>query len=247
MSTVREMVNGAARLINIIQQNESMTGDNLNVALYSLRNMIDSWSNNRLLIYKINEYVFPLTGAQTYTLGPGGDWDVPRPMKIQTAYARLQPNQIQQLDIAMQPLTIEQYAGVGVKNTPSTFPFAYYDDNSYPLRNVTLFPVPTGPADIVLWLREPLLDSTTVETVDDQVDFPPGYERAFRFNLAIELAAEFGKTCGPELIAKANNAILEIERLNSVPMYLRGDGGMSRSGRNRYFNWITGNFFQFGN
>ena len=244
MTTVRDMINGAGRLVNIIQQNESMSGDNLNVALYALNHMIDSWSNNRLLIYNINEYVFPLTGASSYTLGPGGDWNIERPMKIQEAYARLQPSSPQQLDIAMQPLTIEQYAGIAVKNTPSTFPFAYYDDNAYPLRTVTLFPVPSGPADIVLWLREPLADLTNI---DADVMYPPGYERAFRFNLAVEIAAEFGKTVSPDVTARAEAAILQLERLNSVPMYMRGDGGMSRSGRNRYFNWITGNFWSFGN
>ena len=244
MTTVRDMINGSGRLIGIIQQNEQMSGDNLNVALYSLNHMIDSWSNNRLMIYSIKEYVFPLTGQPSYTLGVGGDWNVERPMKIQTAYARLQPSSPQQLDIAMQPLTVEQYAGIAVKNTPSTFPFAYYDDGSYPLRTVTLFPIPSGPADIVLYLREPLADLTNI---DEDVSYPPGYERAFRFNLAVELAAEFGKLVPVELQQRANNSILELERLNSVPMYIKGDGGMSRSGRNRYFNWITGNFWSFGN
>jgi len=244
MSTVRELINGAGRLISIIQQNEAMTGDNLQVALYALTHMIDSWSNNRLLVYSIQEYVFPLTGAASYTLGPGGDWNIERPMKVQNAYARLQPSASQQLDIAMQSLTVEQYAGIAVKNTPSTFPFAFYDDNNYPQRTITLFPIPTGPADIVLWLREPLLD---LANLDQEVTYPPGYERAFRFNLALELAAEFGKICSPEVIAKAEASILQLERLNSNPMFLRGDGGMSRSGRNRYFNWITGNFWSFGN
>jgi hypothetical protein len=242
--TLRDMINSSARLINIIQQNESLSAEEMNTAVYALDALIESWSNNRLMIYNIKEYVFPLTGQKTYTLGIGGDWDVQRPMAIETAYARLQPNSPQQLDIAMQPLTVEQYAGVAVKNTPSTFPFAYYDDGDYPLRNVTLFPVPNGPADIVLWLREPLLDLTDI---DAPVTYPPGYERAFRFNLAVELAAEYGKTVAPEVVQTAINAKLELERLNSVPRYMRGDGGMSRSGRNRYFNWITGNFWSFGN
>ena len=244
MGTVRDLINGAGRLINIIQQNEAMTGDNLNVALYSLEHMIDSWSNNRLMIFSLREMEFPLTGQESYTLGPGGDWNTERPMKIQDCYARLQPGSPQQLDIAMQPLTVDQYAGIAVKHTPSTFPFAFYDDCNYPLRTITLFPIPTGPANIVLWLREPLADLTNI---DAEVNYPPGYERAFRFNLAVELASEFGKTCSPELLGKAEASILQIERLNSTPMYMRGDGGMSRSGRNRYFNWITGNLWSFGN
>ena len=244
MSTIRDLINGAGRLINIVQKNEVLDASDMQTAVYSLQGLVDSWSNDRLMIYTITEYVFPLTGAESYTLGPFGDWNVTRPMKIETAYARLQPNSPQQLDIAMQPLTVMQYAGIAVKNTPSTFPFAYYDDNAYPLRTITLFPVPTGPADIVLWLREPLIDLTDI---DAEVEYPPGYERAFRFNLATEMASEFGKTIPPEVGLKAAAAVEQLERLNHQPMYLKGDGGMSRSGRNRYFNWITGNFWTFGN
>ena len=242
--TLRDMINSAARLINIIQEGESLSEYQMVTAKYALNSMIESWSNHRLLIYKLTEYVFPLTGQQTYTLGVGGDWNVERPMKIETAYARLQPSSAQQVDIAMQQLTVLQYAGVAVKNTPSTFPFAYYDDNSYPLRNITLFPVPSGPASIVLWLRDPLMDLTDI---DAPIEYPPGYNRAFRFNLAVEMAAEFAKECPPQVTATANNSVLELERLNSQPMYMKGDGGMTRTGKNRYFNWITGGFFNFGN
>ena len=244
MTTARDMINSAARLINIIQQNESLNDDEMNTAKYALNAMIESWSNNRLMIFNIAEHVFPLTGQKTYTLGAGGDWDVERPMNIECAYARLQPNSPQQLDIAMQSLTVEQYAGIAVKNTPSTFPFAFYDNGNFPLREISLFPIPNGPADIVLWLWEPLIDLTNI---DAEVRYPPGYERAFRFNLACELAAEYGKTVAPEVTQRAINSKLELERLNSNPVYLRGDGGMSRSGRNRLFNWITGGFWQMGN
>ena len=73
MSTTRDMINSAARLINIVQQNEVLNADNMNVAVYALNAMIESWSNNRLMIYNVKEYVFPLTGAITYSLGPTSD------------------------------------------------------------------------------------------------------------------------------------------------------------------------------
>jgi hypothetical protein len=342
MSTLRDMVNAAGRSIGIVQQNEVLTGENMTVALYALTNFVDTCSNNKLLVYSVTPYVFPIapnqeTGSQqSYTLGLGGDWNIPRPMKIEAAYARLQPGNAQELDIQMQPLTYAQYASIAVKNTPSTWPFSYYDDNMYPLRTVTLFPVPTGPASIVLWLREPLIDlqlnaiaalgpitggtlytpstgsqtyynvklgggtgtgalaniivtagtitecilvnagtgyavndalnvspssvggtgsgfSVTVLAVsaslDDPINFPPGYERFFRYGLALELVEEFGKKVeGLSLLqAKFEQAKLELETLNSTPVFTRGDGGMSRNGRNRYFNWITGNFWSFGN
>jgi hypothetical protein len=242
--TTRDMMTGALRLINVVQANEVPTATDMDIALYSLDSMIDSWSNNRLMIYSINEYNFTLTGATSYTLGPGGDFNVERPMAVEQCYARLHAGSPQQLDIAMQPLTDAQYAGIAVKNTTSSFPFAFYDDRAYPLRTITKFPVPGPGNELAMWLREPLLDLTSLDAV---VDFPPGYERALRYNLACELAPEFGKTVQMEVSQRALAGIADIQRLNSVPRYIKGDGGMTRNGRNRYFNWITGNFWSFGN
>lgn len=196
------------------------------------------------MIYTINPTTFPLTGQSSYTLGPGADWDIERPMNIEQAQARLNSGSPQQLDISMQSLTDSQYAGIAVKNTTSTFPFAFYDNGNYPVRTIYIFPIGATGSEIVLWLRQPLLDPNLL---DDPVTYPPGYERAFRFNLAIELAAEFGKSIPDQVMSVATAAKLELERLNSTPRFLIGDGGMTRSGKNRYFNWITGNFWNFGN
>lgn len=219
-----------------------MSEPNTIVCLEALRGMIESWSNNRLMVYNIKEYVFALTGQKTYTLGPTGDWDIERPMAIEQAYARLNNGTQQELDIPMQGLTNAQYAAISVKNTQAQFGFAYYNDGDYPISNFTLFPIPTGPASIVLWLRQPLLN---FDDLDAQVTYPPGYERAFRFNLAIEIAAEFGKVVQPDVVRIAKESKDELERLNSVPRFLQGDGGTQRYGKGKYFNWITGNFWTF--
>jgi hypothetical protein len=242
-TSTRQLITGALRLIGVVQANESPTPEDMEISVSALDALIDSWSNNRLMIYTIKPRSFPITGSQTYTLGPGGDWDITRPMNIENAYARLNAGSAQQLDIAMQSLTDAQYAGISVKNTSSTFPFAFYDDGAYPLRTITLFPIPNGQSEIVLWLREPLID---LVDLDQPVMYPPGYERAFRFNLAVELAAEFGKTLPTQVIAVASVSKLELERLNSVPRYLHGDSGMSRTGKGRFFNYITGGFWKFG-
>lgn len=330
--TLRDLITAAARSVNIVQFGEPLSPEVMDVCTYALSTFVDSSSNERNLIYNINEYVFPLTGATSYTLGLGGDWDVPRPMKIETAYARVNAGSPQQVDLTMQPLTVLQYAGIAVKNTQTTqYPFAYYDDNAYPLRTITLFPIGASGADMVLWLREPLIDmqlqailqtgtiitgsgytatgiyynvplgggsgtgaaatvtvangkiaevvltnagtgyavndtlnvsNTSVggsgsgfsipvtfvsNSLDDPINFPPGYELFFRLQLALQIADEFGKDVGPELIEKANNAKLAIQRLNKQPSYMRGDGCMTRDGKNRQFNWITGGFWNFGN
>ena len=242
-STLRDMITGAMRLINVLGTGEVPSNDDMNIALSALDSLIDSWSNNRLMIYTISPYTFNLTGATSYTIGVGGDWNIDRPMAIESAYARLNSGSAQQVDIPMQSLTDAQYAAITVKNTTSTFAFSYYDNGNYPLRSIYLFPIPAAGSQVVLWLRQPLVDLTSLDTI---ISYPPGYERAFRFNLAVELAAEFGKSIPEQVAIISINSKLEIERLNSTPQYLRGDHGTSR-GKSNYFNYLTGNFGTFGN
>jgi hypothetical protein len=244
MSTTRQLITGAMRLLNIYAAGETPSADDMDIAKQALAGMIDSWSNNRLMVYTVTPYQFATVSNQaTYTLGVGGNWNTERPMEIASMQARQNPGSAQQLDIPMQSLTDEQYASIAVKNVTSTFPFAYYDAGDYPLRTITLFPIPAS-GFVIAYLWSPLLD---LDNLDVEVSYPPGYERCFRFNLALELAAEFGKTVPEQVGAVALASKQELERLNSTPRYAHGDGGMIRGGRNRFFNYITGNFRTFGN
>lgn len=212
--------------------------DDMQVSLQALDQMIDSWSNDRLMIYTISPYVFNTVGGQqTYTLGPGGDWNIDRPMEIEEAYVRWNTGTPQAVDIPVGLLTDAEYASIGVKQTPSAFPFLIYDNGDYPLRTIFTFPVPNQTTEIVLWLRQPLIDVTNL---DGQVMYPKGYERAFRFNLACEVAAEFMKEIPSrvELVAEASKA--DIARLNFNPRYAAGDGGLN--GGKKTWNYVTGNF-----
>lgn len=90
MTTPRELINGALRLINVVQANESPTAEDTAVSAESLNAMIDSWSNEKLAIFTSNPYFYTLTpGKKDYTLGPGGDWDIERPMEVSMAYVRI--------------------------------------------------------------------------------------------------------------------------------------------------------------
>lgn len=242
--TVRNLITGALRLLGVVQANEVPTAGDIDISLDSLKALIDSYANNRLLVYDVSEEVFVTTGAKTYTMGPGGDIDIERPLNIERAFSRLNGDSMQQVDIPMQSLTYEQYSAISVKNTASTFGFAFYNDSNYPISNLTFFPIPAAGNQISLWLRQPLLN---FDNIDEPVSYPPGYERFFRFNLAIELAPEFGVTPSEFVTDNATSSRLTLEQTNSVPRYAVGDGGMIRNGNNRQWNYITGNFWQFGN
>lgn len=240
-TSVRELITGALRLINVIQANETPSEDDMSVALSAFDAMIQSWSNDSLMIYSINPYLFNTVGGQqNYTMGPGGDWNIDRPMEIKQAYVVWNTG-AQAVDLPIILCNDAQFASIAVKSTPSTFPFALYDNGNYPLKTITVWPIPTVPTPIRFWLHQPLVDFSNL---DAQVQYPPGYERAFRFNLACEVAVEWGKEVSEMVMHTAGESKKEIAKLNAVPQYMSGDGAMGQE-RQRW-NWITGNFSGWG-
>lgn len=236
MPTIRELITGSLRLINVVQVNEVPTAADIDTGFSALNSMLDSWSTERLTIFTMNPYLFAvIPSKKDYTLGPGGDWDVVRPMELLMLYVRYTTDGIQ-TDIPMEKLTMEQYSMIGVKNTVSVLPLKYYDDGNYPKRNITVWPVPTQTRPVVAWLWQPLVDPTSL---DQQLEFPLGYERALRFALAQEIAPEFGKAVPDDIRQIAQSAKSTIKRINSTPQIMRGDQAIASS-RTSLFNYILG-------
>lgn len=242
MATVRKLITGAMRLINVVQANEAPTADDMDIAIQALDGMVDSWSNDSYMVYTMNPYNFPTTaGQQTYTLGPGGDWDTIRPMAINQAYVHYQSSGSQPVDMPITMANDAQWASIAVKSVSTTFPTVMYDNGNYPLRTIYLWPIPNNTQQITLWLWQPLL---TLDNLDEEVTFPPGYERALRFCLAVELAPEFGKEVPASVLSTAVRAKAEIKSLNAVTQYQNMDVGL-QGNKGNYFNWISGNFVPF--
>lgn len=242
MTTVRKLLTGTLRLVNVVQANETPTADDMDITLQALSQMMDSWSNDSLMIYTMNPYNFVTVGGQqAYTLGPGGQWNTERPMAINQAYVHYLGAGIQPVDMPITMANDAQWASIAVKSITTTFPTVLYDNGNYPLRTISLWPIPEGEQTITLWLWQPLLNFTNL---DETIVFPPGYERAIRYALAVEIAPEFGKTLAPEVVATAGRAKSELKSMNSVPQYQNFDASMLGS-RSSNFSWITGNFVPF--
>ena len=252
MTTTRQLITGALRLINVIQQNETATADDMTVSMSALNAMIDSWSTDRLSIFLFKQYYFPLvSGQKNYTFGSGGDWDLERPMDIEritvsyngsltynplTGLYQLNGGQ-GVIDIPMEKLTDAQYAAIPVKDQPSTYPLKFYDNGNFPLRTVSMWPVPTTTQPVTVWTWQPL---GTYATLDDALDLPRGYERAIRFNLAVELSAEFGKVPQDDVLRVANESYATLKRINSRNQIMIGDIAISATAPGPYnYNLAT--------
>lgn len=92
MSTARELLTGALRVLNVVSTNEEPSADDMNIALESFNQLLDGMSNELLNIHTVTPVQFPLVaGKAAYTLGPGGDWETVRPMRIEQSKLMLNP------------------------------------------------------------------------------------------------------------------------------------------------------------
>jgi hypothetical protein len=186
-------------------------------AIDELNRLIGSLNCDRLFIYSIANYAFPLTGKKTYTIGISpdpsfsADFAVPRPQAIDAA------NIISGAPGASlrYPLTIMtdlQWAKIGLQDIPSTIPDVLYNDRAYPLSTLYLYgqPMPGYQLELFVWNLVP-----GFLTPADVVLLPPGYEDALVLNLAVRLAPHFQLQVSADVRADAQKALMRLESINA--------------------------------
>ncbi len=243
--TAQDIINSALRKIGALATGESPTSDESNDALLTLNDLVDSWNAQRLSIYSTSRLVFNFTaGKGTYTYGTGGDFNADRPVRIDRVSVISNSNPTQPLELPIAYLTVGEWQQTPVKNVPSSLPFRCYDDGSYPMRNLTFWPTPTdGTVQACLY---PWSKLTSFADLVTTYNFPEGYARALKSNLALELAPEFGvQQINQAVVAIAAESLGKIKALNSdgatEPLYC--DPAVS-GGVGGIYDWRTGNMIR---
>lgn len=219
MATVRDVCTGALRLLGVTQPGRAPSAPDMDTATYALRSMLDSWSTEDLNVYQTTTLEFDfIPGKSEYTLGPTGDWIAERPMHMAYCYLRYAQNSGTPID---QPITIlndAQRAAITAKAIQSPIPTTVYYNAEFPNAKLTFWPVPSATYKAILWLDMPLHSFTDLS---EELQFPRGYEQALRYNLAVNLAPEFGRSPDPAVVATADRSKASIKMLNLTPRYLQ--------------------------
>lgn len=207
--TVQDFLTSALSLINVAGAGETPGTGELADALRTFNELLSAWNTEHQVVYSIVQRTKVLTAnVGTYTFGAGGNINSPRPVKIESAGI----TQANGLRMPMQMITSLEWANIPEKTAKAKQPVKLYNDNDYPLTTLHIWPVPSGTPtmDLNVWeeLTEPML-------LTDNLDLPPGYHRAIRYNLALSLAAEWGKQVTPEVAAIAQSAKQALFNLNA--------------------------------
>jgi hypothetical protein len=233
--TSLDLISSAMRLVGILGVGETPASNESTNALSSLNDMLDTWSNENLLIYDKVLEVFPLVGGQqSYTMGTGGNFNTARPLKIENAFLRTLSGS-QTLDLPIEILNQDQWASISVKSLSSTLPTKLISLGSYPLETILLWPIPSAANSLGLWTWKPLSNITLLTTI---INLPPGYNKALRYNLALELAPEYGREPSPLVLAEAIASKETLKRMNSKPNLMTIDA--AALSHESTFNYLTG-------
>ena len=157
--------------------------------LSRINSMIDSWSNEGLMINALSQTSFALTASQgSYTIGNGGDFNMTRPTKVvDPCFIRDTSN----VDIELQIIDMIAYGRLAQKNIDGSYPsYLAYDYGYSATSTATVYLWPEPAASLTLYINT-LQPLTNLSTMSQNLILPPGYQDAIESNFAIRSAPGF--------------------------------------------------------
>lgn len=209
MTTASDQISGALRLIGQLAEGEEPSSETANDALTAFNQMVDSWNTERLSVFttQTQSFVWPANQISR-TLGPSGNFVGNRPISLDDATYFVGANGV---SYSILIINQEQYDGIALKTVTSTYAQVLYVDTTYP--NVTLYQYPVANA-AQTWYFVSVQELEQPATLSTVLSFPPGYLRAFRYNLACELAPEFGVEPSAQVQRVAMVSKRDLKRIN---------------------------------
>jgi hypothetical protein len=229
ISTTSDLINTVLKASGILGIGQTAMADDLNTGLDMLRMLIAQWQKKRWLVFvEQTVSVAASTGATSYTIGPGMDFNVAgRPDHISRAYIRIVPGVPPNLvDIPLEVLDArEDYSLISVKGL-QTMPAAVYYESGYPTGQVYFWPVPpAGMYGLYLVIKVPL---PTYVSLNDPLNLPDEYIEALTWSLAVRLQMSYGLQARPDHAAAARQALNVIRIANAQIPQLHMPAALSR-------------------
>jgi hypothetical protein len=214
--TAGEQINRALRLIGMLAEGETPSAATAQDSLMALNQMIDSWNTERLSVFStIDQIVNWPVGSINETLGPTGsltrlNGTAVRPVLVDDSTYFKDPGT--GVSYGVKLINQQQYNGIAVKTVTSTFPQVMFVNMTYPDVDLFIYPRPTR---LLEWHFISVQELTQPANLSTDILFPPGYLRAFTYNLACEIAPEFGVEPSPQVQRIAMYSKRNLKRINN--------------------------------
>ena len=236
MTTAGDLINGSLRLLGVLAEGETPSAETAQDALFAMNQMLQSWNTERLAVFSTQDQVVTWPAmTRSRTFGPTGDIVANRPIAIDdSTYFRDASTGI---SYGLKLINQQQYNGIAVKTVTSTYPQVLWVNMTYPDIEMYVYPVPTKVLEFHIVSVEELSQPASLGT---DLAFPPGYLRCFRYNLACELAPEFGVEPSRQVQRIAMTSKRNLKRVNNPDDIMALP--YSIVGTRQRFNIFAGNY-----
>jgi hypothetical protein len=209
--TAGDQINRALRLLGVLAEGETPSASVSQDSLTALNQMIDSWNTERLSVFNTIDQVFDWPAGEIQRhLGPTGDFVGVRPILLDDATYYRDPGT--NVSFGIKFINQQQYDGIAVKTVTSTYPQVMWINMEYPNIQMTVYPKPTR---LLEWHFISVQELDQPANLATDILFPPGYLRAFTYNLAMEIAPEFGVEPSPQVQRIAMTSKRNLKRINN--------------------------------
>lgn len=191
--TAQTLINGAARAIGVLAKGETMQAEDAADALKAMQYMLENWSANGVRVWFVTTEDLTYSASPS-TIGTGATLNTSRPEKILAAF--LDGAELDIVDYKKY-LRLSNNDGQG---------YLYYAPE-YPFGKIYI----NGAGTLQLSSLKPLTDPTAVSST---VSFPPEYNDAIKWNLAVRMAPEYGKVPSDLVVNLAVSTLRTIENKN---------------------------------
>lgn len=234
--TAQDLITSSFRLIGTLASGESPTNDEANDAFIALNDLISTWSIERLMIYETAYETLPVAvNQQTYQWGVGApDFTTARPQRLEDVNWQ-QISSTTTLELPVEIINKDQWAAISIKGITSNIPTRVWLEDSYPYAKLHVWPIPSVSGNLIIWSWKPL---TAISLLTSTISLPPGYARALRYNLALELAPEYGRTPSELVMKNAMDSKAAIKSMNAKILLMSCD--VATLNRRSTWNWYTG-------
>lgn len=185
-----DLIRRSMLLINAVSAGEMPADGDLNDGLITLNEMLDSWNLQTLAVYRTPVETKVLTpGQSVYNWGPtAGVTGITsaRPVYIDNVTC-VRAGITTPVDVVTQ----DEYDAISLKSLSQPLIEKVLYLNTFPLGQLTCYPVPSEAVTLTFNTSTQLVGPVTLQ---DVIAMPPGYQRAMRYCLAVELWPEYSNT-----------------------------------------------------
>lgn len=229
MTTALGIITSAMRKGGVLVKNETPSADEAADGLEMLNDLLASISNDSTVIYSRTTENFSLSGGvSAYTIGSGATFNTSRPVRIVSAYVRTG-----NIDYPLDIISDEQYATITLKTVGGIPQFLNYT-NAFPQATINLYPTPAAGYTLYIVTEKPLSSFALYDTVS----LPPGWRRMLVYNLAVEMAPEYGQPVPADVAQIAKDSKAEIRAAIMAAKPMQWKSGIGQEG-NIYGGWYA--------